>query len=66
VFSNQFLKRKCQKWVGIASQAHRRATRMNGADWDEATWTVQPEEGRAKMMGISFVKRVELRQRGYL
>jgi hypothetical protein len=37
---------------------------MNGADWDEATWTVQPEEGRAKMMGISFVKRAELRRRG--
>jgi hypothetical protein len=48
----------------IASQAHKRATKMNGADWDEATWTVQPAEGRAKMMGISFVKRAELRRRG--
>ena len=49
------------KWVRVASQADKRATRMDGADWDEATWTVQPEEGRAKMMGISFVKRAELR-----
>ena len=52
------------EWARVASQAHKRATRMNGADWGEATWTVQPEEGRAKMMGISFVKRAELRQRG--
>jgi hypothetical protein len=48
----------------IASQAHKRATKMNGADWDEATWTVQPAEGRAKMIGISFFKRAELRRRG--